>query len=56
MHTVRETSSLTLPFISSLRYQADRLVEPNFSAVVDGAPFALKGRNKAILKAISKAN
>ncbi len=49
VHTVSEIN-LALPFISSLRYQADRLVEPNFSAVVNGAPFALKGRNKAIFE------
>jgi len=37
---------LGLPFVSSLPYQAEVLVEPNFSAVIDGSPLALKGRSK----------
>ena len=49
MHTVSDIN-LSLPFISSLPYQAERLVEPNFSAVFDGAPFALKGRSKEIFE------
>jgi hypothetical protein len=48
-HTVSDIN-LSIPFISSLPYQAERLVEPSFSAVVDGAPFALKGRSKEIFE------
>ena len=49
VHTVSDIN-LALPFISSLPYQAERLVEPNFSAIFDGAPFALKGRSKDIFE------
>mgnify|MGYP003450544985 FL=1 len=49
VHTVSDIN-LSLPFISSLPYQAERLVEPNFSAIFDGAPFALKGRSKDIFE------
>jgi hypothetical protein len=49
VHTVSDIN-LALPFISSLPYQAERLVEPSFSAVVDGAPFALKGKSKEIFE------
>lgn len=38
--------ALSLPFISNLPYQADIFVEPAFSATIDGAPFALKGKSK----------
>ena len=48
-HTVSDIN-LSIPFISSLRYQAERLVEPSFSAVINGAPFALKGRSKEIFE------
>ena len=49
VHTVSDIN-LTLPFISSLPYQAERLVEPSFSAIFDGAPFALKGKSKEIFE------
>ena len=49
VHTVSDIN-LALPFISSLPYQAERLVEPSFSAVFDGAPFALNGRSKEIFE------
>ncbi|MBL8418489.1 MAG: DUF748 domain-containing protein [Dechloromonas sp.] len=49
VHTVSDIN-LAIPFISSLPYQAERLVEPSFSAVVDGAPFALKGKSKEIFE------
>ena len=42
-HTV-ESIRLSVPFVSSLPYQAQVFVEPEFSAVVDGAPLALHGR------------
>ncbi|MGA8880049.1 MAG: DUF748 domain-containing protein, partial [Azonexus sp.] len=48
-HTVSDIN-LSIPFISSLPYQAERLVEPSFSAIFDGAPFALKGRSKEIFE------
>ena len=38
--------NVALPFISSLPYQAEVLVEPSFSAVVDGSQLALKGHSK----------
>ncbi len=47
VHTVSDIN-LALPFISSLPYHAERLVEPSFSAIFDGAPFMLKGRSKKI--------
>ena len=49
VHTVSDIN-LSIPFISSLPYQAERLVEPSFAAVVDGAPFALKGKSKEIFE------
>jgi uncharacterized protein involved in outer membrane biogenesis len=47
VHTVSDIS-LTLPFISSLPYQAKIFVEPSFTATVDGAPLELKGRSREI--------
>ncbi len=47
MHVVSDIS-LTLPFISSLPYQAKIIVEPRFAATVDGAPLELKGRSREI--------
>ena len=55
VHTVSDIN-LAIPFISSLPYQAERLVEPSFSAVVDGAPFALKGKSKEIFEEIGRAH
>jgi hypothetical protein len=49
VHTVSDIN-LSLPFISSLSYHAERLVEPSFSAVINGAPFALKGSSKEIFE------
>lgn len=45
VHTIGELA-FTLPFISSLPYQAEILVEPSFSATIDGSPLALRGRSK----------
>jgi hypothetical protein len=47
VHTVSDIN-LTLPFISSLPYQAKIVVEPSFSATFDGAPLVLKGRGTEI--------
>jgi len=44
-HVVSDIN-LGLPFVSSLPYQAEVLVEPNFSATVNGSPLVLKGRSK----------
>lgn len=44
-HTVSDIN-LALPFVSSLPYQAEVLVEPSFSANVDGSSLELKGRSK----------
>ena len=49
VHTVSDIK-LGLPFISSLPYQAEILVEPSFSAVFDGAPLVLKGKSKDIFE------
>ncbi len=49
VHTVSDIN-LTLPFISSLPYQAKIVVEPSFSAVFDGAPLVLKGRGTEIFE------
>lgn len=49
VHTV-ENVELKIPFISSLPYQAEIIVQPSFSATVDGAPFALQGRSKEIFE------
>ncbi|RIX42474.1 MAG: DUF748 domain-containing protein [Rhodocyclales bacterium GT-UBC] len=38
--------NLSLPFISSLPYQADILVEPRFSATIDDSQLLLEGRSK----------
>ncbi len=45
VHTIGDIN-LGLPFVSSLPYQAEVLIEPSFSAVINGAPLALKGRSK----------
>ncbi len=45
VHTVSDIN-LTLPFISSLPYQAEVLVNPSFSATINGAPLALTGDSK----------
>jgi len=45
VHTVSDIK-LNLPFVSSLAYQAERLVEPHFSAKVAGSPVLLEGRSK----------
>jgi hypothetical protein len=45
-----ENLELKLPFISSLPYQADIIVQPSFSATVNGSPFALQGKSKEIFE------
>lgn len=49
VHTVSDIN-LGLPFISSLPYQAQIVVEPSFSAVFDGAPLVLKGKSSEIFE------
>lgn len=49
VHTV-ENLEFTLPFISSLPYQAEIIVQPSFSATVNGSPFALQGKSKEIFE------
>jgi hypothetical protein len=49
VHTV-DNLELKLPFISSLPYQAEIIVQPSFSATVNGSPFALQGRSKEIFE------
>lgn len=44
-HRISEIN-LALPFVSSLPYQTEILVEPNFSALINEAPLLLKGRSK----------
>ena len=38
--------SLAIPFLSNLFYRVDKYIEPEFSAVVNGAPFHLTGKSK----------
>ncbi|WP_412480467.1 DUF748 domain-containing protein [Azonexus sp. IMCC34839] len=45
LHKISEIN-LALPFVSSLPYQAEVLVQPAFSANIDGSTLALKGRSK----------
>lgn len=45
LHSVTDIK-LTLPFISSLPYQTGIVVEPSFSATVNGAPLVLQGKGK----------
>ncbi|HLO09709.1 MAG TPA: DUF748 domain-containing protein, partial [Desulfobacteria bacterium] len=44
-HEVRGIQ-LAVPFLSNLRYYADRYVQPSFAAVVNGKPVGFKGRTK----------
>lgn len=44
-HLIGEIN-LGVPFVSSLPYQAEVLVEPNFSANINGSQLVLKGRAK----------
>src|SRR5574343_800822 len=44
-HTVSDIN-LGLPFVSSLPYHAEILVQPSFSAVINGSPLALSGDSK----------
>jgi hypothetical protein len=44
-HTISDIN-LGLPFVSSLPYQAEILVKPSFSAVINGSPLALTGDSK----------
>ena len=45
LHKISDIN-LALPFVSSLPYQAEVLVQPAFSANIDGSTLALKGRAK----------
>lgn len=44
-HVVSDIN-LSLPFISSMAYATDSVVEPSFSASVNGAPLAINGKSK----------
>jgi hypothetical protein len=44
--------SLTLPFISSLTYATESFVEPAFSAKLNGASLALKGKSKPFAESL----
>ena len=44
-HTLSDIQ-LALPFVSNMAYAVNSFVEPAFSAKVNGAPLALKGRSK----------
>lgn len=48
-HTISEIN-LALPFVSSLPYQADVQVEPNFSASINGSLLALKGNSRPFIE------
>jgi uncharacterized protein involved in outer membrane biogenesis len=44
--------NLTLPFISSLAYATESFVEPAFSAKLNGAPLAMKGKSKPFAESL----
>lgn len=45
VHTISDIN-LALPFVSSLPYHTDILVNPSFSATINGSPLALTGDSK----------
>ena len=45
LHTISDIN-LALPFVSSLPYQAEILVNPSFSANINGSPLVLTGESK----------
>ena len=45
LHTISDIN-LALPFVSSLPYQAEILVNPSFSASINGSPLVLTGESK----------
>ena len=45
VHTISDIN-LGLPFVSSLPYHTEILVNPSFSAIIDGSTLALKGDSK----------
>ncbi len=45
VHTISDIN-LALPFVSSLPYQVEILVQPSFSANINGSPLALTGDSK----------
>src|SRR5574343_1177045 len=45
LHTISDIN-LALPFVSSLPYQAEILVNPSFSASINGSPVVLTGESK----------
>ncbi len=51
-HTVAQLS-LQVPFISSIAYFADRYVDPQLSAVVNGAPLIFAGKVKPFEKGLT---
>lgn len=44
-HVINDIN-LSLPFISSMAYATDTVVEPSFTASVNGAPLVIKGKSK----------
>lgn len=44
--------NLTVPFISSMAYATETFVEPAFSATLDGAPLAIKGKSKPFAESL----
>jgi hypothetical protein len=48
-HTLRRIE-VGVPFISNIKYFADRYVQPRFSAVINGAPLKLEGKLRPFLK------
>ncbi len=51
LHTIRDLR-LTIPFISTIPYLAERYTDPIFSAVVNGAPLRFEGKAKPLAKAV----
>ena len=50
-HELRKIE-LAVPFITTVRYLADRYITPRFSAVVNGSPLHLEGRLRPFPRAI----
>ena len=48
-HTLRRIE-VGVPFISNIKYFADRYVQPRFSAIINGAPLKLEGKLRPFLK------
>ncbi|ABQ28477.1 DUF748 domain-containing protein [Geotalea uraniireducens] len=51
LHALRKVE-LTIPFVTTIPYLADRYITPRFSAVVNGAPLHVEGKLRPFPKAV----